>query len=146
MPKIVVANLRNRISMPTDEKLCHVVNEGASLYFLVGGEREFFFSSWCLVWRVDCSLSTWTVHSPLFMQAFCLLVCLFCFVLFCFVSPLGWGRVKAKSPQVPDLFLKMFPLAAPHFYPICFGKCCPPFIYIDGLKGKIAYFIIEPSM
>jgi hypothetical protein len=95
MPKIVVANLRNRISMPTDEKLCHVVNEGASLYFLVRREGV-FFSSWCLVWRVDCSLSTWTVHSPLFMQAF---FCLFvCFVLFCFSTWVGEGQSK-ESPS-----------------------------------------------
>jgi hypothetical protein len=25
---------------------------------------------------------------------------------------------------------------APHFYPICFGKCCPPFTHIGGQKGK----------
>ncbi len=25
----------------------------------------------------------------------------------------------------------------PHFYPICFGKCCSPFTYILGPKGKI---------
>jgi len=25
-------------------------------------------------------------------------------------------------PQVPNMFT-----IAPHFYPICFGKCCPPF-------------------
>ncbi len=93
--------MRIRISMPTDEKLCHVVNEGASLYFLVGGEREFFFSSWCLVWRVDCSLSTWTVHSPLFMQAFCLLVCLFCFVLFCFSTWVGEGQSKESPSSWP---------------------------------------------
>jgi hypothetical protein len=26
--------------------------------------------------------------------------------------------------QVPNMFSKEFPIA-PHFYPICFGKCCP---------------------
>jgi hypothetical protein len=25
---------------------------------------------------------------------------------------------------------------APHFHPICFGKCCPPFNYIGGPKGR----------
>jgi len=25
---------------------------------------------------------------------------------------------------------------APHFYPICFGKFCPPFTYIGGSKGR----------
>jgi hypothetical protein len=118
--------------------------KGPPFIFLWGERGSFFFQVgvWCGEWTVHFPLGQCTVHFS------CkLFVCLFvCFVLFCFVSPLGWGRVKAKSPQVPDLFLKMFPLAAPHFYPICFGKCCPPFIYIDGLKGRIAYFIIEPSM
>jgi hypothetical protein len=36
------------------------------------------------------------------------------------------GGVKAISFQVSDMFPKMFPLAL-HFYPICFGKCCPSF-------------------
>jgi hypothetical protein len=31
----------------------------------------------------------------------------------------------------PDVF------QAPHFYPICFGEPCPPFIYIQWLKGGI---------
>jgi hypothetical protein len=42
---------------------------------------------------------------------------------------------KAKSSQVPDMFPKEFSIA-PHFHPICFGKCCPPFIYIAGAKGR----------
>ncbi len=33
-------------------------------------------------------------------------------------------------------FPKEFSIA-PHFYPICFGKCCPPFTYIHGQpKGR----------
>jgi hypothetical protein len=46
--------------------------------------------------------------------------------------------VKVKSSQVPDMFpQKMLPIA-PQFYPICFGKCCPPFTYspVGGAKGK----------
>jgi hypothetical protein len=27
---------------------------------------------------------------------------------------------------------------APHFYPICFGKCYPPFTYIGGPKVRIS--------
>ncbi len=44
----------------------------------------------------------------------------------------GWGEVKAQSSQ-PDMFPKVFPIAL-HFYPICFGKCCPPFTCIAGPK------------
>ncbi len=43
--------------------------------------------------------------------------------------------VKIKSSQVPDMFLKEFPIA-PGFYPKCFGECCPPFTYIGGPKGR----------
>ncbi len=38
-------------------------------------------------------------------------------------------------PQIPIVFLNMFCIAA-HFYPECFGKCCPPFTYIAGPKGR----------
>jgi hypothetical protein len=33
------------------------------------------------------------------------------------------------------MFPKEFPIT-PHFYPICFGKCCPAFTYIPGPKGS----------
>jgi hypothetical protein len=36
---------------------------------------------------------------------------------------------------------KEFPTSPHHFYPICFGKCCPPFTYIGGPKGQI--FILQ---
>jgi len=36
-------------------------------------------------------------------------------------------------PQVSNVFPNMVSIAA-HFYPICFGKCCPPFI--DGPNGR----------
>jgi len=48
-----------------------------------------------------------------------------------------------KSSQVPDMFPKEFPIA-PHFYPICFGKCCPPFTYIGGQRGGTLCFKVEP--
>ncbi len=37
-------------------------------------------------------------------------------------------------PQVPNVFPNMF-FIAPNFFPICFGKCCPPFTYIGAPKG-----------
>ncbi len=49
----------------------------------------FFFKS-CLVWRVDCSLSTWTVD--------------FTYKLFVFVFGGGGGGFKANSSQVSDMF------------------------------------------
>jgi hypothetical protein len=36
---------------------------------------------------------------------------------------------------VPNMFPNMFSIAPP-FYPICFGKCCPPFTYIAGTKDR----------
>jgi hypothetical protein len=48
------------------------------------------------------------------------------------------GGVKAKSSQVPDMFLKEFPIAFFHFHPICLGKCCSPFTHIGVLKGRIS--------
>jgi len=69
------------------------------------------FFKLCLVWRVECSLSTCTFNFP---SKF-------------FFSLLLLGRgFKPKSFQVSDMFLKEFPIPS-HFYPISFGKCCPPF-------------------
>jgi len=53
--------------------------------------------------------------------------------------------VKAKSSQVPDMFLKEFSIT-PHFYPVCFDKHCPPFTYIAGPKGRNSILKIEPSI
>jgi hypothetical protein len=67
----------------------------------------------------------------------------------CFFPFKFWGRGKVfffifpwfpsgshYVPQVPNEFPNMFSIA-PHFYPICFGKCCPPMkTYIGGLKGR----------
>jgi hypothetical protein len=44
-------------------------------------------------------------------------------------------RVKAKSLQDANMFPKEFPIAPP-FYPMCFGKCCPPFTYNTRAKGE----------
>jgi hypothetical protein len=38
-------------------------------------------------------------------------------------------------PQSLNVFPNMFSIAC-HLYPICFGKCCPPFIYLGGPKGR----------
>ncbi len=38
-------------------------------------------------------------------------------------------------PQIRNVFLNMFSIA-PHFYPICFGTCSPPFTYIGGSQGR----------
>ncbi len=47
-------------------------------------------------------------------------------------------------PQVPNVFPNMFS-TVPHFYPICIGKCFPPFTYISvGQRGETLYFKIEP--
>jgi hypothetical protein len=44
-------------------------------------------------------------------------------------------KFSMGSHQIPNVFLNMFSIA-PHFCPICFGKCCPPFTYIGGHKGN----------
>ncbi len=55
-----------------------------------------------------------------------------------------------KSAQVPDMFLKEFPIAC-HIYPVCFGKCCPPFTNVGGpkernsiLQNRTFYYFEEP--
>jgi hypothetical protein len=54
-----------------------------------------------------------------------------------------------SSHEVRNMFLNVFSIA-PHFYPICFGKCCPPFTYIGGPKGtncilqNITFYFVEP--
>jgi hypothetical protein len=59
-------------------------------------------------------------------------------------------QVLNRSHQVPNVFLNMFSIA-PHFCPICFGKCCPPFTYIAGPKGNIicqsrTFYFGDPSI
>jgi hypothetical protein len=46
----------------------------------------------------------------------------------------GEVLVKAKISQVPDN--KESPMVAPHFSPLWFGKCFPPFTYIVGPKER----------
>jgi hypothetical protein len=57
----------------------------------------------------------------------------------------GGVAVKAKTSQVPDMFPKEFSVA-PHFYWICFGKCCPLFTYIAGPKGKNSKLLSRTSV
>jgi len=62
------------------------------------------------------------------------------------------GRVfsKKKVPKFLTCSPKKIPIAH-HFYPICFGKCCPLFIYMDGPKGRNSilqnktFYFREPS-
>ncbi len=55
------------------------------------------------------------------------------------LSQLGsfsWGQMGVCcSHQVPNVFLKMFPIAS-HFHPICFAKKFPLFTYIIGPNGR----------
>ncbi len=46
----------------------------------------------------------------------------------------GFSSHSQYIPQVLNEFPNMFSLTL-HFYPIFFGKCCPPFTYICGPKG-----------
>jgi hypothetical protein len=57
------------------------------------------------------------------------------FLIFPLQVPNGFSSDSQYVPQVPNLFLNMFSIA-PHFYPICFGKCCPTFAYNTWAKGK----------
>ncbi len=43
--------------------------------------------------------------------------------------------VPIKFPKFPNLLPNIFSIA-PHFYLVWFGKCCPPFTYIGGPKGR----------
>jgi hypothetical protein len=51
----------------------------------------------------------------------------------------GSDYVLFKFPmdthQVANMFPNMFSIA-PHFYPICFGRCCPSFTNIVGPTGR----------
>jgi hypothetical protein len=52
----------------------------------------------------------------------------------------GWTGVCC-SHQVPNVFLKMFPIAS-HFHPICFAQNFPLFTYIIGPNGRHYVYII----
>jgi len=51
----------------------------------------------------------------------------------------GGGVSKQRVPKFLTCSPKEFPIA-PHFYPICFGKCCPLFTYIGGPKKRNSIF------
>jgi hypothetical protein len=89
----------------------------------LGQGRRFFLLKLCLVWRVDCSLSTWTVDNQLSMRALGGL------------SMQAWRGVKSNSSQVPDMFLEEFTIG-PHFY----------VWQMLGQRGRALYFKIEPSI
>ncbi len=72
------------------------------------------FSKYAL-WIGRVFVGQWTVDFPAQLFFF------FSFPVFGGVG--GGGRLPDVSP-------------APHFYPFCFGKCCPPFSYIAWLKGR----------
>ncbi len=55
----------------------------------------------------------------------------------CVPIMLPMGSHHVLTTQVPNVFINMSSIA-PHFYPICFGKCCPSFTYIAGPKGRIS--------
>ncbi len=121
------------IEFPCNEWEVTTWNEGASLFFSGLGERwRFSFVKLCLVWRVHCSLS----------------IKLF-FFLFWGEGGVARGAWKQRVPKFLTCSPKKFPIA-PHFYPICFGKYCPPFTYIGGPKWRIsilwnkAYYCGEP--
>jgi len=50
----------------------------------------------------------------------------------------GFSSGSQYVPQVLNMFPNMSS-TAPQFYPICFGKCCPPFTYIMWAKGEELY-------
>ncbi len=111
---MVVANITNCISMQPmrSEGGCHVVK--GPPFYSCGWEVGVCFFKLCLNFGVESGLSI--VHFPLGRLT----------VGFPFFWV--WQVVKPKSSQVSDLFPKELPIA-PYFYPICFSKCCPPFIY-----------------
>jgi hypothetical protein len=60
-------------------------------------------------------------------------------VLTMFPSTSQWVSSGSQYvPQVPNMFPNISSMA-PHFYPICFGKCCPPFTYVWWAKGEELY-------
>ncbi len=52
-----------------------------------------------------------------------------------FKFQMGSHQVPNTFPKFSNVFSNMFSIA-PHFYPICFGKCCSPFTYIGGSIGR----------
>jgi hypothetical protein len=73
--------------------------------------------------RVDCPAFTFLLDS---------LIVGFPFLFFCLGGVCVW---KQTVPKFLTYSPKEFPIT-PYFYPTCFGKCWPPFIYIGGPKGR----------
>jgi len=48
----------------------------------------------------------------------------------------GWGVCPSKEFPSSHMFPKKFQIT-PHFYPICFGKCCPPHLYKWAKGGEL---------
>ncbi len=99
-----------------------VVTEGPSLLFMWVRGRDLFFQMvfelWCGKCIVHCSFATWTVDSW--------------FSIFLGLASGGWS-----NQRVPKFW--PIPQKVPYstyFYPICFDKCFPPFLYIGGPKGR----------
>ncbi len=55
-----------------------------------------------------------------------------CFPLCSQYVPFKFSMGSQYVPQVPNVFPNIFSIP-PHFYPICFGKCCPPSIKREEL-------------
>ncbi len=70
------------------------------------------------------------------------------FYFFPNVFPLSsqWVFIKFQiCPPSSQCLPRHFSIA-PHFYPICFGKCCPPFTYVGGLNIGTSIVQIQPSI
>jgi hypothetical protein len=63
------------------------------------------------------------------------------FFLICgvFFFSLGLGGSNQRVPKFLTCSPKEFPIA-PHFHPVCFGKCRPPFNFIGGPYSPIGFF------
>ncbi len=92
-------------------------------FFLLSFGGKFFFFHFSLVPHVFplCSLQVPNEFTLSFQYVF--------------QVPNGFTLGSQYVPQDPNVFLNMF-VIAPHFYPICFGKSCPPFTYIGGPKAR----------
>jgi hypothetical protein len=112
----------------------HLMELKGPPFYSFGGWGGWVFSR-CVWWRTDCPLFTFhlKVDFPCSLSFF-----------FPFFFLGGVGESKQRVPKFLACSPKEIPIA-PHFYPICFGKCCPAFTYKMGqmvgtLYLKIALF------
>ncbi len=63
-------------------------------------------------------------------------------IMFPLISRSAFIRFSVCS-SIPNMF-PIMSSTAPHFYPIWFGKCYPPFTYIRWAKGRKYFKIISP--